>query len=145
MLRDAGLARVGALRLGGRVEVVLEILLGLVAKAGSSACPNGSTNEGSRRSGDCATDGRTGDRPGSSTGTSAGLIVALCSLTGDRATSGTDGTANDGPNRSTNDGANASAGNRTAGRADGLSAVLVVVVIVEVFGQYVVFLVVGHS
>jgi hypothetical protein len=121
-------------RSGSTVDssIVVRLLgsfLGLVADAGSSGRSDGTTNDGTGRSGDRATDHGPGGSATERAGSCPSFVVALDGLTGDRTGYGADAAADDRTDRPTYGGSDRGATERPGTGPDGLGPVLVPIAI----------------
>lgn len=104
----------------------LSLFLDLIPGPGSTGGTHGATDDGSRRSGDRATDERACDATAKSTRSGASFIITFGSLTGDRTTDGADCAADDGPDRAADDHADGRAAESPGTSAQGFGAALLV-------------------
>ena len=105
----------------GRVAL-FDLFLGLVAGTGAGSRPDRGADDGTRRSGDRATDERPGSTATERTGPGTGLVITFGRLTDDRTADGADGATDDGARRATDGHADGRAAESPGAGADGLIA-----------------------
>jgi hypothetical protein len=121
------MAEVSARNLGAIVGIGLfDLLLRLVAKAGTGSSSDGAANDGSRRSCHGTTEERTTNSARAAANASTGLIVAIHGLTGNCAADSTDNAAHGGTDRAADDSPDARAGKRARAGPRDLRRVLFV-------------------
>jgi hypothetical protein len=101
---------------------LFDLFLGLVAGTGASSRTDSGADDGTRRSGDRATDEGPGSTATERAGPGAGLIITFGRLADDRTGDGTDGATNDSARRATDGHPDGRAAEGAGTGADGLIA-----------------------